>query len=213
VTGKIDGVVDALLKVEEEAYENEAIDILNKAFKDSRAYRFKVRLDEVKARQLRRRFATLKEAGDKEGAQQAAREQLAFELEMYAEQAVNYPTDLNVKFELGRRQLLAGRTDEAIGSLQQAQRDPKRRLTAQNLLGRAFAVKGWHREASETYRRALDMEPPEELAKELHYNLAVSLDAMGEKEKALDHFSQVAQMDYNYRDVREQIERLRGETK
>ena len=34
---------------------------------------------------------------------------------------------------------------------------------------------------------------------------------MDEKEKALDHFSQVAQMDYKFRDVRERIEALRKE--
>ena len=42
-------------------------------------------------------------------------------------------------------------------------------------------------------------------------NLHTLLKAMGEKQKALDHFSTVAQMDYNFRDVREQVEALRKE--
>ena len=113
--------------------------------------------------------------------------------------------------ELGRRQLMVGQIDQAIGSLQQAQRDPKRRISALTYLGEAFGKKGWHREAVETYQRALEHEPPESRAKDIHYSLAQSLVAMGEKAKALDHLSTVAQMDYNFRDVREQIETLRKE--
>ena len=97
---------------------------------------------------------------------------LAFELAVYADRAEHYPSDLSIKFELGRRQLAAGRIDEAIGSLQQAQRDPKRRVLALALLGGAFARKDWHREAVETFQRALDHEPSEEQAKQLHYSLA-----------------------------------------
>jgi len=209
VAGKVDGLVDALLKVEDEGYENEAIDVLKKAHADGKAYRFKMRVDDIRVRQIRRRVNTLKKRGDKTGALAAMRELLAFELKMYAERAVNYPTDLSIKFELGRRQLVAGQIDDAIGSLQQARRDPKRRTVTLALLGNAFAKKGWHREAVDSYEIALQQEPTEDRAKDLHYSLATSLEATGEDEKALDHLSRVAQLDYNYRDVRERIEALR----
>lgn len=211
VPGKIDAVVEALLKLEEEGFENEAIDILAKAHVETKAYRFKLRQDDVKIRQMRRRFNALKEAGNEAGAREVARDLLKFELVSYAERVKNYPTDLSLKFELGRRQLAAGQIDDAIAALQQAQREPKRRITAMTYLGQAFARKGWHREAVETFERALEFEPSEERAKSLHYSLAQSLTAMDEKKKALDHLSMVAQMDYNYRDVREQVERLRKE--
>ena len=213
VPGKIDALADALLKLEEEAYENEAIDVLKKAHADTGAYRFKMRMDDVKIRQMRRRFSKLRAAGEKERAMQMAREQLAFELEVFAERAANYPTDLSLKFELGRRQLMAGKIDEAIASLQQAQRDPKRRIHAMSLLGQAFARKGWYREAVDTYKRALELEPSEDRAKELHYNVADCLQTMGENQQALDHYSRVAQLDYNYKDVRERIEKLRQTAK
>ncbi len=211
IPGKIDAAADALLKIEEEAYENEAIDILNKAHRDTKAYRFKMRVDDIKIRQLLRRVRKLSAAGETDQARQTARQLLQFELDAYTERAENYPTDLTVKYELGRRQLQIGKTDDAIVSLQQAQRDPKRRIRALNLLGQAFQKKGWHHEAVENFEKALQMEPSEERAKELHYNLAHALKAMGEKEKALDHLSDVAQLDYTYKDVREQIEALRKE--
>ncbi len=212
VAGKVNALVDALLKIEEEAYENEAIDVLKKAYADSGTYRFKVRMDDVKIRQIRRRYTRLNADKRAEEAMSLARELLTFELEVYAERVKNYPTDLSLKYELGRRQLTVGKIDEAISYFQQAQRDPKRRISALTYLGQAFAKKGWHREAVETFEKALEHEPSEAKAKELHYNLAQALKAMGEKTKAIDHLSQVAQMDYNYRDVREQIEALRKET-
>jgi len=212
VAGKVDALVEALLKVEQESYENEAVEVLTRAYKDSGSYRFKSRLDDVRVRQVRRRVHDARTRGDKKETAVLARKLLSFELRMFAERAKNYPTDLSVKFELGRRQLLAGRIDDAIGSLQQAQRDPKRRITAMVLLGRAFAGKGWHGEAIETYERALEHDLTEGRAKEVHYHLAASLEATGEVAKALEHLSHVAQIDYNYLDVRDRIEKLRKKT-
>ena len=56
----INSLVDALLKVEEDGYENEAIDILVKAHSDSGEYRYKVRADDVRMRQMRRRYKAMK---------------------------------------------------------------------------------------------------------------------------------------------------------
>lgn len=209
VPGKIDGLADVLLKVEEEGYENEAIDVLKKAHADTGQYRFKVRIDDVKIKQLRRRFNVFKANGETDKALAMGKELLNFELAVYAERTANYPTDLGLKFELGRRQMAAGKIDDAIASLQQAQRDPKRHLLAMSMLGQAFNKKGWHREAADTFTRALEGEPSEERAKELHYNLADALEQMGESAKALEHFSRVAQIDFNFRDVRTRIENLR----
>ncbi len=213
VPGKINALADALLKIEEESYENEAIDVLTKAFEESDSYRYKVRIDDIRIRQFRRRAKKIRDRGDKQATRDITVKILAFELKMYAERAKNYPTDLSIKFELGKRQLLAGKVDDAIGSLQKAQRDPKRRLTAMTLLGRAFAKKEWHSEAVETFERVLEHELTENRAKDVHYHLASSLEAMGETGKALEHLSRVAQIDYNYLDVRERIEALRKKVK
>ena len=80
-----------------------------------------------------------------------------------------------------------------------------------NLLGQAFAKKGveWYREAAETFERALQVEMTEEMAREIRYNLGDVQEKMGELEKAQDQFSQVAQVDYTYKDVRKRLERVR----
>jgi tetratricopeptide (TPR) repeat protein len=109
--GKIHAFVDALCKMEDESYENEAVDVLNKAFSDTQAYQFKMRIGEIRMTQMKRRYRKLIEAGDKAGADEQARQQLAFELQEFGERAKEYPTDLNIKFELGRRQYLGGKLD------------------------------------------------------------------------------------------------------
>jgi tetratricopeptide (TPR) repeat protein len=213
VVGKINALVDALLKMEDEASENEAVDVLTKAHENSGAYQFKMRIGDVRIRQMSRRFRALREAGDMAGAQEHARRQLAFELDEFTERVANYPTDLALKFELGRRQFLSGMLDEAIASLQQAQRDPRRSLHARSLIGQAFTRKGWYREAAETFERALESEMTEERAKELRYFLGDVLDQMGELAQAQKQFSIVAQIDYNYKDVRTRLEDIRKKLK
>ena len=209
VAGKINNAVDALLKIENESYENEAIDILAKAHKDSSAYQFKMRIGDIRIRQMSRRFRQMRDSGDTAGATEQAKRQLAFELDEYKERCANYPTDLGLKFEMGRRQFLSGQYDEAIASLQTAQRDPRRGLRARSLIGQAFVKKGWLGMAVETFEKALELEATEEFTMELRYFLGDVLDNMGQLERAQEQFSTVAQLDYNYRDVRQRIENIR----
>ncbi|MCJ7544784.1 MAG: tetratricopeptide repeat protein [Phycisphaerae bacterium] len=135
---------------------------------------------------------------------------MEFELEEYGERVVNYPTDLGLKFELGRRQLLAGRYDDAIGSLQQAQRDPHRAVRAVGMLAQAFAKKGWLPEAAKTLEKVLSQQELTEAQEmELRYGLGDVLEHLGELGRALDNFSRVAMIDFNYRDVHVRVDNLR----
>jgi tetratricopeptide (TPR) repeat protein len=207
--GKINAFVDALLRLENEAAETEAIEILTRAYNDLKAYQFKMRIGDIRIAQMTRRYHQLANAGDKGGAAAQARRQLEFELEEYGERVVNYPTDLGLKFELGRRQFLAGKYDEAIGSLQQAQRDPRRVLRAINYLGQAFAKKGWLSEAAQTLEKALSQELTENQEMDLRYTLGDILEQMGDLPKALENFSKVAMLDFNYKDVRVRVDNIR----
>ena len=123
----------------------------------------------------------------------------------------NYPTDLPLKYELGRRQFLAKKYDDAIASFQQAQRDPRRHISAMSYLGQAFARKEWYREAGDTFERALQSEMTEERRKELLYYHGQALQEMGDVKRAQDQFSEVAQLDFTYKDVREQLESIRAQ--
>jgi len=209
VTGKINVLVDALLKTGDPGDEGEAIDVLAKAYKETQAYQFKTRIDDIKMRQMTSRYRKLAEAGDEDAAIEQAEKQLEFELGVYTDRAANYPTDLSIKFELGKRQFLSGKYDDAIGSLQQAQRDPRRRIEALNYLGQAFAKKGWNQEAAETFERALESDVSESRKKDIWYNLGDIYERMNQLDKADAMFSDLAQTDYNYRDVRNRLDEVR----
>ncbi len=211
VPGKVNAFVDALLKIEEEASETEAIEALTKANEATGAYQFKLRVGDIKIRQMTRRFRQLVKSGDKDGAKQQMKDQLLFELTEYSERAINYPTDLGIKFELGRRQFLARQYDEAIGSFQQAQRDAKRHVSALNYLGQCFSAKGLYREAANTFTKVLDTSMSEDRKKDIRYNLGDAYVKLGEFAKAREEFSTVAQMDYGYKDVSKRLEQVNAE--
>jgi hypothetical protein len=210
--------VEALLRMNDESYENEAIDILRKAYDDTKTYLFKMKIGDLRIKQYKRRYQAKLEQGDKEAATKIAKDQLAFELEEYTERTVNYPTDLGLKYELGVRQFIASKfdaskIDDAISSLQQAQRDPRRRVQALNYLGLAFRRKEWLQEAIDTFNRALENEMPEERTKELRYNLADAYEANNQLAEAQEQFSAVAQIDYNYKDTRDRLDKVRKQLK
>jgi tetratricopeptide (TPR) repeat protein len=213
VAGKINAYADALLKIEDEEHENQAIALLEKAYQESGAYQFKMRVGDIKMRQMSRQFRELKQAGKPEEAKQAALEQLKFEIQEYTERTQQYPTDLGMKYELGRRLFLAGKYDDAIGVLQQAQRDPRRFVVVANYLGQAFMKKQWWQEAADTFDRVLQGDIPEERAKDIRYNLGQCHEAMGNLKEAQEQFSTVAQTDFNFRDVRERLEAVRQKIK
>ncbi|MFA6133326.1 MAG: tetratricopeptide repeat protein [Phycisphaerae bacterium] len=210
VIGKINILVDTLLKLEREEAETEAVNVLTKAHQETGSYQFKSRIGDIRIAQMTRKYRKLAAAGDKEAAIEQAKRQLAFEIEEYSERAVNYPTDLGLKFELGRRLFMAGRYDDSIGLLQQAQREPRRQLQAMNYLGQAFAKKGWLPEAAQTLERALQVEGMTETATlNIRYSLGDVLEQMGELQRAQEQFSKVAQADFNFKDVRARVDVVR----
>lgn len=209
VPGKINGLVDALLKTNDEGNEYEAIDILNKAFDDTESYRFKMRIGDIKIKQMTGRYRKLRDSGDTEGATKLARKQLDFEIEEFSERSKNYPTDLNIKYELGRRLLVVGRFDDAIGALQQAQRDPRRHVVVMNYLGQAFMKKKWWQEAIDTYEKVIESDLTEDKLKEIRYNLGCCHEQLEHLKQAEEQFSRVAQEDFNFKDVSERVEAIR----
>ncbi len=213
VPGKINGFADALLKAGGKANEDEAVKILTDANKLTGAFQYKMRIGDIRSKQFKRLIRQLKKAGDLDKAKLAAKKQLAFEITDYKERVANYPTDLGMKFEYGRRLFLAGHYDDAIGTLQQAQRDPRNAIRVMSLLGQAFLKKTWWQEAIDTFERVLNSDITEDNARDIRYNLANAYEHLGELHKAQEQLSLLAQVDFNYRDVRNRLEAVRAKLK
>jgi tetratricopeptide (TPR) repeat protein len=183
-------------------------------------------MGDVRIRQFQRQGRNLRAAAKadpenralRKQLQELATRQLQFELEEYTERVQNYPTDLGLRFELGKRLFAAGKYDEAIASFQQAKGDPRYRAASHEFLGRSYAVRGWLEEAIEALRQGIESHPSKEdrLALSLRYQLMTVLKQSAIKTRSLDQAreaqkcaSQVLQTDINFADIRQQVEEVR----
>jgi len=222
-SGKVLPLVEALLNKDDPQAEQQAIELLQDAHQQFGSYRFKQRCGEIRMRANRREArnfrARLKADPDNQQLAQQykgmIKKHAQVELEHFQDGAKNYPTDMRLRFEVGRRLLKLRRYDEAIPSLQEGQRDPKNHLRALSLLGQCFFKKKWYPDAIDVYSRAL--KDPDamvgDLGKELQYNLGRAYEADGQTEQAAKAYSAVAQIDFLYKDVRQCLDRLRAENR
>ena len=138
---------------------------------------------------------------------QLQQERTAFQLTETQQRAERYPTDLQIKFELGQLYFAAGRFNEAMGEFQKAQANPQRRLQAMAFLGQCFAAKGMNDMAARRLQEALKEKPGfDDEKKELIYLLGSVLEKMGKKEEAIEQFKQIYEADIGYKDVAAKVD-------
>lgn len=212
-SGPINNLVTLLLKREIDADENKAIGILVKAFQATNEYRYKMRAEDIRIKQLERKRRQIIETGNREAAREHLKEQLKFELGVYKDRVRQYPTDLRLRYEFGKRLFAAAKYDEAIPILQEARTEPRVRHRCNLFIGRCFFEKGYHGQAIDILREAIEQyeAPDDDLGKEMHYYLGRAFEAGGQVPDALKVYGQLIQWDYNYRngEVRKRIDNLR----
>ncbi|MCH7812893.1 MAG: hypothetical protein IID40_02615 [Planctomycetes bacterium] len=210
VPAKVIDLVDLLCREDNETNENKAIGVLVEQFKQHGEYRYKLKADDIRMRQLARAYRRIKASGDAEAARAARIKQLTYEIAVFADRLKQYPTDQRVRYEYGRRLFSARKVDEAIPMFQAARSDGKNRSTCDLYLGRCFYAKGYLRQATETLARALKAHEidDDDQGKALCYWLGRAQEADGAAEKAIDTYGQLLQIDYNYRDVRQRMDKM-----
>ncbi|MCH9022289.1 MAG: hypothetical protein IID32_05960 [Planctomycetes bacterium] len=221
--GKINKLADALCDTEEPQNEQKAIGILEKAFQETDQFRFKQRVGEIMIRHFRRRLRKYKDKLQEEPQNETVKNKvedlstklLAVEVDHYQECMKNYPTDFSFKNEYAHRLIRSKRYDDAIPLFQEVRGDPRYRISSLNQIGQCFFYKEWYPDAVEMYESGLALLDTEEndAGKELRYNLGRAHEEADEMEQALTHFRKVAQIDFNYRDVRDRVNELRNRIK
>ena len=223
---RLQKLVDALIAREDPETEKEAIGLLRQAWEETGQYRYKVRMGDIQMKQMGRQIrglkAQLQKSPDDEELKQrirdAQRKQLEFELKEFSERAKNYPTDMSLRFELGKRHYQVGQTDEAIGAFQQAKADPKQRSASHMYLGSCYLHKGWFDEAIETLRQGIEAHAidNDRLGLDLRYLLMDALEKSGEKNNDAEQAreaqkvaSQILQTNINYRDIKARMDQIR----
>ena len=218
--GKIIKYVDSLLKTERAEEENKAIEVLDGTYQRTKQFRWRQRVGQIKFAQLNRMDRSLKEdlRRDPDDAELRQRyiefqkERAETELGELVLWVENYPTDTKYRYEMAKRLVILGRHDEAIPVFQHVRNDPKYRVEAQTLLGRAFLESKFVDEAVETLKSSIDdyQLKGDEKSKDMFYWYARALEEKGDTATSIKAYSQVAQWDFNYRDVQTRIKRLRA---
>ncbi len=211
----LNAYLDALLRVERKAEEDEGIEVLTRLFESTRNYSFKMRADDTRIRQATREARRLTEearrsgsAEDEQQARLAALEQRELVVEVYRERVSKYPTDLRMKFKLGEILFQCGEYDEAIPVLQAAQHEPRTRVRSKLLMGRAFFERGAFGPASEVLKEGVEeYELTDDLANDLLYWWGRASESAGHKEMAKAAYGRLLRQDYNYKggEVRDRL--------
>ncbi|UCD29410.1 MAG: tetratricopeptide repeat protein, partial [Planctomycetota bacterium] len=209
----INELVDLLCRRENEKDEIKAIGILVKAYEQTNEYRFNMRGQDIRIRQLNRKAREITAGKDREAAKEHHKELLRFELKVYKDRIKHYPTELRYRYQYGIRLFKARQYDEAIPILQEARNDPKNRTTCNLYIGRCFYEKGYYSQAIDIFNESIDAHemPDDDLGKGLHYWLGRAYESDGKAEDALKIYGQIIQWDYNYLqgDVRKRIDTLK----
>ncbi len=117
------------------------------------------------------------------------------------------PTDAQLQFRYGQALFDAGMQSEAIPALQRARNNPNLRIKAMLMLGKCYAAKKMVdmaiRQLEEANGELLAMD---DTKKEILYMIGTLCETAGNKDKALENFKQIYEVDYGYRDVAHKVE-------
>ena len=117
------------------------------------------------------------------------------------------PTDLQLRYELGKQLMYAGEYREALPELQRARQNLGARLKAMNLLGRCYHELGMlDLAAKQLEDAARETTVMDVLKKEIVYNLGLVYEQMGDAAKYINAMKKIYEADYGYRDVAKRVE-------
>jgi tetratricopeptide (TPR) repeat protein len=132
------------------------------------------------------------------------------ELEVYAARAARNPGNLMLQYELGLRCKRAGKFKEAIQAFQAARDDVRHKALVQLHLGESFQHIRQFKLALSSYEAAVEAADSMQLdTKKLAlYRAGVLAAELGDRDRAEKHLTQLAAIDFGYRDVAERLDKL-----
>ncbi|MDP7010085.1 MAG: protein kinase [Verrucomicrobiota bacterium] len=170
---------------------------IDKLISDAHHARFDHRLEQLD-----------KDTEDYQGQKLAVEKEIrVFQLEDCRQRANSYPSDMDIRFELGVSCFKAELYDEAVQAFQRAQTSPQYKHRANSYLGQCFAVREMYELAERSLLAAIDEHKGfNELRKEVVYNLAGVYEKMGRNEEAFERYQEVYEQDVGYRDVSSKVD-------
>jgi tetratricopeptide (TPR) repeat protein len=138
-------------------------------------------------------------------------EKQAYQLAECQKRVERFPTDLQIRFELGQLYFQMGKITEAMKEFQKAQGNPHRRIQALSYLGQCFARRGINDLAATTLQDAIKEKAVfDDEKKELVYLLGCVYEKMAKREEAIAQFKMIYAADVGYKDVAGKIDAYYG---
>ncbi len=154
---------ELLRKIADDENDKEAIRVLLDGFKKTQQYRFRMLAGDTKLAMERRKLRAMREKATATGStddlakvEDRERRLKDAEITEFQERVEKYPTDLRIKFELGKRLFDVDRFDDAIPVLQDALDDARNKSATNHLIGLCFLKQEWFEEATESLREAVE---------------------------------------------------------
>jgi len=221
--------IKALVAKADDDADEQAIKLLKEVFETTGQYRFKFDIGDVRMRQMNRHGRMLRDFLKQspndpsltKSLEDLRRKQLEYETAEYTERVHQYPTVMKLRYELGKRQLMAKKYEDAVGSFQDSKADPKIKVQSMEALGICYLHMEWLDPAIETLEEAIKLYQGvgDDTDKSLKYLSMDALERYARKFKSLDHAkraqsvaSTLLQQDIRYRDIRDRVNTLRDLT-
>ena len=151
----------------------------------------------------------------KQRAGEVANELLKRELEVFARRVDRYPNDMRLKYELGTRYMRVRKWQLAIPLFQQARSDPRLKGEALISLGKSFFNDGKAQLAIRQFEQAMPevkFEDQPKMYTDLYYSAGRLYEEAKNFKAAEEAYQKVLEVDYNYKDTVERLNKLQGGT-
>lgn len=217
--------VKALLERGNSPDELKALTILSNAYKKTGEFRYRNQAGELQMRRARRtlgKYEKLAQTGEAEAVEKFAKATKQFDKLQTDElklQVKHYPTDLGLKYRLGKILFEKEEYQDAIEQFQIAQNDPKLRREVQTLIGKSFrCLGGWEDAAITSFEKAFEgiSDETSDLGMDIRYGLMDALQAKAQKDQDMPSAERadklaagMAIQQFNFRDVRDRREQIK----
>ena len=208
--------------------ELKAMTLYSQAYKKTNEFRFRKQAGEIQVMRAGRSLRKIEAQANANPGDEELQGKLAKAKKQYAQmqldelklQVKNYPTDLGLKYKLGKILFDKEEYQDAIEQFQIAQNDPKLRREVLNLMAQSFRkLEGWEDAAITTFEQAFDgiTDETSDLGMEIRYGLMDALQAKANKDQEIESALKadklaagLAIQQFNYRDVRERREEIKA---
>lgn len=134
-----------------------------------------------------------------------------FQLQEYARQIQVRPTDAGLHKKLGDLYFEHKMYDEGAVEFQKASADPRFRIRCKKMMGLCLFNTGKYQLAAGQFEQASDGNAANLEMREIMYYFAITLEKLGEKDRAETEYKKIFDVDMAYKDVQKRLDRLMHE--